>query len=73
MLPNSLLGRKHEIEEIERVQDRRGLNIEMYSVFMSYGPGIRILYPQSAVKYMRGKLREVLDQYGEGQEGQEEC
>lgn len=46
-------------------------NIEMYSVFMSYGPGIRILYPQSAVKYMRDKLREALDQYGEGQEGQE--
>ena len=46
-------------------------NIEMYSVFMSYGPGVRILYPQSAVKYMRDKLREALDQYGEGQEGQE--
>ena len=46
-------------------------NIEMYSVFMSYGPGVRILYPQSAVKYMRDKLRETLDQYGEGQEGQE--
>ena len=45
-------------------------NIEMYSVFMSYGPGVRILYPQSAVKYMRDKLREALDQYGEGQEGQ---
>ncbi len=46
-------------------------NIEMYSVFMSYGPGVRILYPQSAVKYMRDKLGEALDQYGEGQEGQE--
>ena len=46
-------------------------NIEMYSVFMSYGPGVRIIYPQSAVKYMRDKLREALDQYGEGQEGQE--
>ena len=46
-------------------------NIEMYSVFMSYGPGVRILYPQSAVKYMRDKLREALDQYGEGQEGQD--
>ena len=45
-------------------------NIEMYSVFMSYGPGVRILYPQSAVKYMRDKLREALDQYGEGQDGQ---
>ena len=45
-------------------------NIETYSVFMSYGPGVRILYPQSAVKYMRDKLREALDQYGEGQEGQ---
>ena len=46
-------------------------NIEMYSVFMYYGPGVRILYPQSAVKYMRDKLREALDQYGEGQEGQD--
>ena len=45
-------------------------NIEMYSVFMSYGPGVRIIYPQSAVKLMRDKLREALDLYEEGQEDQ---
>ena len=39
------------------------INFEMYSVFMSYGPGIKILYPRNAVAYMRDKLREALDLY----------
>ena len=42
------------------------INFEMYSVFMSYGPGIRILYPRIAVNYMRDKLKEALDLYEEG-------
>jgi len=39
------------------------INIEMYSVFMSYGPGIKIIYPHNAVSYMRDKLREAADLY----------
>ena len=41
------------------------INFEMYSVFMSYGPGIRIIYPRNAVKYMRDKMKEALDLYDE--------
>ena len=41
------------------------INFEMYSVFMSYGPGIRIIYPRNAVNYMRDKLKEALDLYEE--------
>ena len=44
------------------------INFEMYSVFMSYGPGIRILYPRIAVNYMRDKLKETLDLYKEEEE-----
>jgi predicted DNA-binding transcriptional regulator YafY len=32
------------------------INFEMYSVFMSYGAGIKILSPASAVEYMRNQL-----------------
>lgn len=32
------------------------VNFEMYSVFMSYGPGIRIIYPRSVVKHMKDKI-----------------
>lgn len=39
------------------------VNVEMYSVFMSYGPGIKVLSPRFAVSYMRDKLRETLDLY----------
>lgn len=39
------------------------INFEMYSVFMSYGPGIKIIYPRSAVMYMRDKMKEALDLY----------
>ena len=46
------------------------INFEMYSVFMSYGPGIRIIYPKMAVKFMRDKLREALGLY-EAQEDME--
>ena len=48
------------------------VNIEMYSVFMSYGPGIRILYPKRAVNYMRDKLKEALDLYGEDDNDKDE-
>ena len=48
------------------------INIEMYSVFMTYGPGIRVIYPKSAVNYMRDKLRLALDQYGEEDDKEED-
>lgn len=35
------------------------VNVEMYSVFMSYGPGVRIISPRFAVCYMRDKVREM--------------
>ena len=39
------------------------INFEMYSVFMSYGPGIKIISPRNAVMYMREKFREALKLY----------
>lgn len=39
------------------------INFEMYSVFMSYGPGLKIIYPHFAVSYMKVKLREAADLY----------
>lgn len=41
------------------------INFEMYSVFMSYGPGIKIIYPRNAANYMRDKLREAAALYDE--------
>lgn len=35
----------------------------MYSVFMSYGPGIRILSPRFVVAFMRDKMCEAADMY----------
>lgn len=39
------------------------INFEMYSVFMSYGPGVRILSPRQAVSYMRDKTKEMASLY----------
>ena len=39
------------------------INFEMYSVFMSYGPGIKIMYPKSAMYYMKDKLKEAAELY----------
>lgn len=41
------------------------INYELFSVFMSYGPGIKIIYPQKAVKYMRDKLKSAVQLYNE--------
>lgn len=41
------------------------INYEMYSVFMSYGPGIKILSPRIAAHYMKDKLRQAAEQYNE--------
>lgn len=39
------------------------INFEMFSVFMSFGPGVRILHPRKAAMYMRDKFKEALDMY----------
>ena len=39
------------------------INFEMYSVFMSYGPGIKVIYPRQAVCYMRDKVKEMAEFY----------
>ncbi len=41
------------------------INFEMYSVFMSYGPGVRLIYPRNVVAYMRDMLRRAADSYDE--------
>ena len=33
------------------------INFEMYSVFMSYGPGVKIIHPRNVVNHMRDKLQ----------------
>ena len=39
------------------------INFEMYSVFMSYGPGVKIIYPRNAMNYMHNKMKEALALY----------
>lgn len=39
------------------------INFEMYSVLMSYGPGVKVIYPHYAVSYMKDKLREAASLY----------
>lgn len=34
------------------------INFELYSVLMSYGPGLKVTYPRMAVDYMRDKFKE---------------
>ena len=44
------------------------VNFEMYSVFMSYGPGVKLIHPRFAVRYMRDKMKEALGLYEEEHE-----
>lgn len=39
------------------------INFEMYSVLMSYGPGVKILSPRSVAKFMRDRLQAAADLY----------
>lgn len=39
------------------------INFEMYSVFMSYGAGLKVLSPRCAVEHMKSTLRQAADQY----------
>jgi predicted DNA-binding transcriptional regulator YafY len=41
------------------------VNVEMYSIFMSYGEGVRILSPASVVTCMQHKLRTISEQYND--------
>lgn len=41
------------------------INFELYSVLMSYGPGVRVISPQCAVSYMKDKTKEMADIYKE--------
>jgi predicted DNA-binding transcriptional regulator YafY len=39
------------------------INFELYSVLMSYGPGVKVIYPRNAVAYMRDKFKECCRMY----------
>lgn len=39
------------------------LNYELYSIFMSYGSGVKIIYPRSAACYVRDQLKKAVQQY----------
>ena len=39
------------------------INVEMYSVLMSYGADLSIMYPQKCVNYMRKQLARMGDFY----------
>ena len=41
------------------------INFELYSVFMSYGPGVKVVYPRHAAAYMRDKFKECSRMYEE--------
>lgn len=44
-------------------QIRVVVNVEMFSVFMSYGDGVKILSPASVVNKMTRRLRKAIEQY----------
>ena len=52
------LAEKREVGKVEVV-----INFEMYSVFMSYGAGVKILSPQVAVTYMHNQLSQAAANY----------
>ena len=52
------LAKKGEVGKIKVV-----INFEMYSVFMSYGAGVKILSPQVAVTFMHNQLSQAAASY----------
>lgn len=44
-------------------KDRSCFNYEMYSVFMSYGPGIKIISPKFVAKNLERKFKKSYQQY----------
>lgn len=61
--PSQIVLKKNEDDGSCIFQIEVVINFEMYSVFMSYGPGIKIIYPHSAVSYMKDKLKEAAGLY----------
>lgn len=41
------------------------LNMEFYSVFMSYGPGVKILSPRNAKKFMKSRIAAIANLYAD--------
>ena len=39
------------------------VNFEMYSVFMSYGPGVKIISPRKCMEYMQNRIKEAGELY----------
>ena len=52
------LAEKGEVGKVKVV-----INFEMYSVFMSYGAGVKILSPQVAVTYIHNQLSQAAASY----------
>ena len=46
-----------------KVQIEVVINLEMFSVFMSYGNGVKILSPEKAANYLKGVLVESVKAY----------
>ena len=44
------------------------INSELFSIFMSYGPGVRILSPRKAARYLREQFRQAVEHYDEALE-----
>ena len=66
----TILGRGHAQVLLDKLAEKREvgkvkvvINFEMYSVFMSYGAGVKILSPQVAVTYMHNQLSQAAANY----------
>ncbi len=57
VLPDEL-AKKGDVGKVKVV-----INFEMYSVFMSYGAGVKILSPQVAVTFMHNQLSQAAASY----------
>lgn len=62
----------HQSQKLLKVNPKDGsrifqievvINFEMYSVFMSYGPGIKILSPRHVANFMKKTMKEAADLY----------
>ncbi len=63
MHPSQKLVSRNEEDGSSIFEIKVVINLEMYSVFMSYGPGVKILSPPQAVSYMKEKLQEAASLY----------
>lgn len=65
--PSQRLLRQNEDGSCE-FEIRVVINFELYSVLMSYGPGVRVFYPRHVVHYIKDKLEEAAKQYNQEKE-----